>query len=218
MTQPATAPLDIVVLISGNGSNLQAMIDAIATGALKNARIRAVLSNRPDAFGLERAASAGIPAEVIDHRQFDSREAFDAQMQKTIDRYKPGLVVLAGFMRILSSDFVRHYAGRMINIHPSLLPAFTGLNTHQRALDAGVTEHGVSVHFVTEELDGGPVIARARVAIHPDDDALQLARRVQQEEHHLYPATIALIAEGRITTDNTDIYLDGAKLTSPPLT
>lgn len=209
-----TAPFTLVVLISGNGSNLQALIDAIAAGTLP-AVIGAVISNRSDAYGLERARRAGIATRVIDHRAYADRSAFDAALQQAIDDHHPDLVVLAGFMRILTPALVNHYATRMVNIHPSLLPAFTGLDTHQRALDAGVAEHGVSVHYVTDELDGGPVIARARVPVLADDDARTLAQRVQQQEHRLYPRTVALIAEGRLRTDNRDIFLDEKRLTEP---
>ena len=151
--------LPIVVLITGNGSNLQAIIDASQQGL--PVKIEAVISNRADAHGLARAAHAGIPAVVLDHTQFTSREAYDEALQQKIDSFQPQLVVLAGFMRILTNNFVRHYEGRLINIHPSLLPKFRGLNTHQRALDAGEQEHGATVHFVTPELDGGPAVLQA---------------------------------------------------------
>ena len=160
MNERKTLPL--VVLISGSGSNLQAIIDAVHRGELP-AEIRAVISNRPEAFGLERARRAGIPTTVIDHRRFADRESFDAALQAAIDGYHPALVVLAGFMRILTPAFVRHYLGRMLNVHPSLLPAFRGLDTHRRALAAGASEHGLSIHFVTDELDGGPVIVQQKI-------------------------------------------------------
>ncbi|MBI5451657.1 MAG: phosphoribosylglycinamide formyltransferase [Gammaproteobacteria bacterium] len=215
MNQRST-PLSLVVLISGNGSNLQAIIDAIAHGELP-AHIRAVISNRRDAYGLQRAQQAGIPAVTVEHQQYrGDRQGFDQALMRHIDHYQPDLVVLAGFMRILTPDFVRHYRHRLLNIHPSLLPAYTGLNTHQQALDAGATAHGASVHYVTEELDGGPVISQARVAIHTNDTATTLAQRVQHQEHSLYPQTLALIAKGRITIDNHDhIFIDGNRLEQP---
>ena len=208
------APLPIVVLISGNGSNLQAIIDAIHRGELP-ATIRAVISNRPQAFGLERARRAGIPTLVIDHREFADRDGFDAALQTAIDNHHPALVVLAGFMRILTPEFVRHYHGRMINVHPSLLPAFRGLDTHRRALAAGVTEHGLSIHFVTDELDGGPVIIRKKVPIMAGDDVGSLAARVQDAEHRLYPRVIAWFAAGRLRLHDHQIEFDGTPRTAP---
>ena len=203
-----TPPLPIVVLISGSGSNLQAMIDAIDAGELP-AEIRAVISNEPGVRGLERAREAGIPAEVIDHRDYDSRAAFDQALMARIDHYRPQLVVLAGFMRILTEDFVNHYAGRMLNIHPSLLPRYQGLNTHQRVLDAGDEIHGVSVHFVTPELDGGPVILQAEVPVHVGDDAEALAERIHRQEHIIYPLVIRWFAEGRLRLAGDSVLLDG---------
>jgi phosphoribosylglycinamide formyltransferase 1 len=210
----AAAPLPIVVLISGNGSNLQAIIDAVNRRELP-AKIRAVISNRPQAFGLERARRAGIPAVVVDHCRFADREAFDAALQTVIDGYQPALVVLAGFMRILTPIFVRHYHGRMLNVHPSLLPAFRGLDTHRRALAAGVTEHGLSIHFVTDELDGGPVIIRKKVPILPGDNADTLAARVQDAEHRLYPRVIGWFAAGRLQLHDHRIVFDGTPLAAP---
>ena len=209
----AKARMPVVVLVSGGGTNLQSIIDGAASGL--PIEIRAVISNRPEAFGLERARRAGIPAEGLDHREFASREAFDQALMARIDRYAPGLVVLAGFMRILTSDFVRHYAGRMLNIHPSLLPAFRGLDTHRRALDAGAAEHGASVHFVSDELDGGPVIIQARVPVAPDDTPERLAARVLEREHVIYPTAIRWFAEGRLRLDGNHALLDGAPLTRP---
>ncbi len=203
-----TPPLPIVVLISGSGSNLQAMIDAIDAGELP-AEIRAVISNEPGVRGLERARKAGIPAEVIDHRDYDSRAAFDQALMARIDHYRPQLVVLAGFMRILTEEFVNHYAGRMLNIHPSLLPRYQGLNTHQRVLDAGDEIHGVSVHFVTPELDGGPVILQAEVPVHAGDDAEALAERIHRQEHIIYPLVIRWFAEGRLRLAGDSVLLDG---------
>lgn len=208
------SPLPVVVLISGNGSNLQAMIDGMQAGTLP-IEIRAVISNRPGVYGLERAQQAAISAVVVDHKAYPDRRAFDEALQKRIDEFSPGLVVLAGFMRILTPEFVRHYAGRMLNIHPSLLPEFTGLNTHQRVLDAGRGEHGVSVHFVTADLDGGPVVARSKVDVTSDDDAQSLAHKVQSKEHRLYPAVVAMYAEGRLTADGSVVSLDGIPLTKP---
>lgn len=207
-------PLPIVVLISGNGSNLQAILDAIKRGDL-HADIRAVISNRLDAYGLERARRAGIPTEVIDHTAFPDRAGFDAALRNAIDRHDPRLVVLAGFMRILTPGLVRHYHGRMLNIHPSLLPAFRGLDTHRRALAAGATEHGVSIHFVTDELDGGPIIIQQKIPIHPGDNAATLAARVQQAEHILYPRTIQWFAEGRLSLRDHHAMFDGRPLKTP---
>ena len=212
MTTAATR-LPVVVLISGSGTNLQALIDSAAGGAAY--RIRGVISNRPGVRGLERAAAAGIPTRVVDHRLFPDRERFDAALAEAIDALDPGLVVLAGFMRILTSGFVRHYTGRMINIHPSLLPAFQGLNTHRRALEAGVREHGASVHYVTDELDGGPVIAQTRVAVLPGDDEATLAARVLAREHRLLPQVVSWIAEGRLRLRDDLVFFDGAALARP---
>ena len=217
MTSPnktAETRLPIVILISGSGSNLQAIIDAIDSGKL-SAEIRAVISNRADAYGLERARRHGIATTVIAHQDYPDREQFDVALQQAIDHYQPQLVVLAGFMRILSKAFVDHYQGRMLNIHPSLLPAYTGLNTHQRVIDAGETEHGVSVHFVTNELDGGPVISQARVPVRAGDNANDLAQRVKQQEHHLYPQTLEWFCQGRIRQHNHQVIYDGQPLGKP---
>lgn len=214
MMTAARHPLPIVVLISGGGSNLQAIIDAVAAGNLP-VEIRAVISNRPGVKGLERARAAGIPAEVLDHTAYATREAFDAALQARIDHYQPQLVVLAGFMRLLTDDFVNHYQGRMLNIHPSLLPEFKGLNTHQRAIEADVAEHGASVHFVTAELDGGPVIVQAAVPVQADDEAERLAARVLQQEHRIYPAAIRWFAEGRLQLKDNQVWLDGKALSQP---
>ena len=200
-------PLPVVVLISGNGSNLQALIDRFDDSDAP-AKICAVISNRPGAYGLERAQRAGIPAHVVDHQRYDDRPGFEQALQAVIDDYNPGLVVLAGFMRILTASFVNRYRGRMVNIHPSLLPHLQGLNTHQRALDSGLAQHGASVHFVTPELDGGPVIMRAQVTITPDDDAQTLAARVLQEEHRIYPEVVRLFAEGRVRLDDNQALVD----------
>ena len=201
-------PIGLVVLISGNGSNLQAIIDAIDAGEI-TARIRAVISNNPDAYGLERARRAGIPVEVVDHRDFPDRESYDRALQAVIDRYRPDLVVLAGFMRILTPAFVEHYAGRMLNIHPSLLPRYQGLDTHRRVLEAGDSVHGVSVHFVTPELDSGPIVLQAEVPVEPGDTEADLARKVHAEEHVIYPRVIRWFAEGRLKLDGDRVLLDG---------
>ena len=184
---PAPLP-KILVLVSGSGTNLQALIDASRERDFPG-QITAVGSNRPGAFALERATQANIETFVVDHKGFDSREEFDAALMAEIRRHNPDLIVLAGFMRILTTDFVRAFRGRMLNIHPSLLPKYTGLNTHQRAIEAGDDIHGVSVHFVTEELDGGPVIAQAEVQVAPDDTPESLAEKVQEKEHILYPVS-----------------------------
>jgi phosphoribosylglycinamide formyltransferase-1 len=198
----------IVVLISGRGSNLQSIIDKALDGSLP-VEVRAVISNEPDAFGLDRARRAGIATRVLNHRDFKSREDFDDALMALVDGFEPGLVVLAGFMRILTPGFVTHYAGRLMNIHPSLLPLFPGLDTHQRAIDAGVKEHGVSVHFVTPSLDGGPIIIQARVPVRKDDDAETLAARVLEQEHVVYPKAIGWFAEGRLSIDGDRVRLDG---------
>lgn len=206
-------PLRVVVLISGSGSNLQALIDGQQSGALP-IEIVAVISNRPDVFGLERARQAGISARLLDHKGFANREPFDQALMALIDEYQPGLVVLAGFMRILTPAFTAHYLGRMLNIHPSLLPAYQGLHTHQRVLDAGERYHGVTVHFVTAELDGGPPVVQARLSIRPDDDASSLAKRIQTQEHHIYPLAVGWFAQGRLQMRDGRALLDGEPL--PP--
>jgi len=213
-TTKRTTPLPIVVLISGQGSNLQAIMDAIAAGEVA-AEIRAVISNRVDAYGLERARRAGIPTAVLDHRDYPDRAAYDAALQASIDRYRPELVVLAGFMRILSPAFVAHYAGRLLNIHPSLLPDFTGLDTHRRVLAAGVKEHGASIHFVTAELDSGPVIIQGRVPVTAEDDAESLAAKVHAIEHRLYPLVVRWFAEGRLRMAGDRVIFDGRPLDRP---
>lgn len=198
-------PLPIVVLISGRGSNLQAIVDA----ADPLVEIKAVISNRPDAIGLAYAQTAMITTEIVDHKQFIEREAFDKALQRCIDHYEPELVVLAGFMRILTAPFVAHYRGRLLNIHPSLLPKFKGLHTHARALAEGVKEHGASVHFVTEALDSGPVILQAKVPVFPTDTVDTLAERVLKEEHRIYPQVLHWFAEGRLQLQGDDVFLDG---------
>ncbi|MFI8481518.1 phosphoribosylglycinamide formyltransferase [Pseudomonas sp. NPDC078700] len=205
-------PCNVVVLLSGSGSNLQALIDSLDSSS--SARICAVISNRADAYGLERAKVAGIATEVLDHRQYESRESFDKALMENIDAHAPDLVVLAGFMRILSADFVRHYAGRLLNIHPSLLPKYKGLQTHQRALDAKDSEHGCSVHFVTEELDGGPLVVQAVVPVNADDSAASLAERVHQLEHQIYPLAVHWFADQRLHLSSQGAMLDGKPLAS----
>jgi len=199
---------NVVVLLSGTGSNLQALIDSTRTGD-SPVRIAAVISNRSDAYGLQRARDAGIDTRSLDHKAFDGREAFDSALIELIDAFKPQLVVLAGFMRILSADFVRHYEGRLLNIHPSLLPKYKGMHTHQRALDAGDSEHGCSVHFVTEELDGGPLVVQAVVPVESDDSAQTLAQRVHTQEHRIYPLAVRWFAEGRLILGKQGALLDG---------
>ena len=207
------SPLPVVVLISGSGSNLGALIEAQAQWPY---RIAAVISNQAAAFGLERARNAGIPAEVLSHRGFPDRAAYDEALARVIDRHAPGLVVLAGFMRILTPGFVAHYASRLLNIHPSLLPRFRGLHTHARALEAGESAHGASVHFVTAELDGGPVIMQARVPILPGDSPDTLAARVLTQEHRIYPRVVGWFAQGRLRLgEDGRVRLDGAVLDAP---
>jgi phosphoribosylglycinamide formyltransferase-1 len=214
MANAATPRLPVVVLISGRGSNLQSIMDAVERGDLP-VDIRAVISNRPEAGGLQRAALAGIRTLVIDHACYGSREAFDRALMTTIDTFDPGLVILAGFMRILTPAFVQHYYGRMLNIHPSLLPDFPGLNTHARALEAGHSRHGASVHFVTEETDGGPVVAQVCVPVLGDDDVETLAARVLAGEHRLYPLVIGWFAAGRISLHDGQLLFDGKPLAAP---
>lgn len=213
MPASPSSPCRVVVLISGSGSNLQALIDGQQAGSLP-IEIVAVISNKPDVFGLERAQQAGIPQQVINHKDFDDREAFDQQLAISINEHQPDLVVLAGFMRILTAAFTRSFQGRMLNIHPSLLPKYQGLHTHQRALDAGDDCHGVSVHFVTEELDGGPTVIQAIVPIHHGDDANTLAQRVQQQEHIIYPLAVEWFANQRLTLDGNHVLLDNETLSS----
>ena len=197
--------LSVVVLISGNGSNLQALLDFSSAG---NYRISGVVSNKPDAYGLQRAEQSNIPTTVVEHGRYANRDLFDKALSGAIDAYEPGLIVLAGFMRILSANFIERYNGKILNIHPSLLPNYPGTNTHQRVLDAGEKLHGVSVHFVTKELDGGPVIAQKSIAIESIDDAETLALRIQDKEHLLYPAVVSWFAHGRLQLEANDAFLD----------
>ncbi|GAA0786743.1 phosphoribosylglycinamide formyltransferase [Marinobacterium sediminicola] len=205
------SPKRIVVLISGSGSNLQAILDQTLDGQI-NGKIAAVISNRPDAFGLTRAEQAGVVARLLDHKAFADRESFDAALIELIDSYQPDLVVLAGFMRILTPELVRHYHGRLFNIHPSLLPKYKGLHTHQRALEAGDAEHGCTVHFVTEELDGGPLIVQAKTDILTGDDEQSLQQRVHQLEHQIYPLAVQWFCEERLSLSGDGVMLDGELL------
>lgn len=191
----------ITVLISGRGSNLAALIDAVNTGTIDGA-ITQVISNRPDAAGLAYAERNGIAATVVDHRAYASRAAFDAALAEAIDRSEPNLIVFAGFMRILGADFVKRYAGRMLNIHPSLLPVYPGTDTHRRALNDRALRHGCTVHFVTPDVDGGPIVAQAEVPVMPDDDAQSLAARVLEEEHRLLPQVVGWFCTGRIVLED----------------
>lgn len=209
----AVQKLPLVVLISGSGSNLQAIIDEAANGL--PVEIRAVISNKANAYGLERAKRANITTRVIDHKAYADRESYDQALGDLIDSYLPKLVVLAGFMRILTPALVARFHGRMLNIHPSLLPAYRGLHTHQRALEAGDKIHGASVHFVTEELDGGPVVLQAEVPILADDDEETLAARVLTREHVIYPTVIRWIAEGRLEVADNRVVMDGKPLQQP---
>ncbi|SMF03080.1 formyltetrahydrofolate-dependent phosphoribosylglycinamide formyltransferase [Alteromonadaceae bacterium Bs31] len=200
-----------VVLISGSGSNLQAIIDAQQAGEIPIS-IKAVISNKDGVKGLARAQAHNITTEVLSHKGFESRDAFDSALKDCIDKYQAELVVLAGFMRILTPGFTTHYLGRMLNIHPSLLPKYQGLHTHQRAIDAGDTEHGVTVHFVTAELDGGPAVIQAKVPIQQGDTAERLAERVLREEHRIYPLAIGWFARGRLKMIEGKACLDGEEI------
>ncbi|MDV2902987.1 phosphoribosylglycinamide formyltransferase [Phytobacter diazotrophicus] len=202
---------NIVVLISGNGSNLQAIIDACKQKKI-NGTIRAVFSNKADAFGLERAREANIPAHALLASQFASREAFDRELMQEIDAYAPDIVVLAGYMRILSPDFVAHYAGRLINIHPSLLPKYPGLHTHRQVLENGDDVHGTTVHFVTDELDGGPVILQSQVPVFEGDTEEDVTARVQTQEHAIYPLVVSWFVDGRLAMQENKAWLDGVCL------
>jgi len=202
---------NIVILISGRGSNMEAIMRAMESEGWP-ARIAAVISNKPEAKGLEYAQARGIPTAVVANKEYASRAEFDVALQATIDRFAPDLVVLAGFMRILTAPFVEHYAGRMLNIHPSLLPLYPGLGTHQQAIDAGDKEHGATVHFVTAELDHGPIVAQARIPVLPDDTEDTLSARLLVEEHKLYPYAVRLFVEDRLSIEeNGDVRIkDGA--------
>ena len=194
----------VVILISGRGSNMQAIVEAGIP-----VRIAAVISNRPDAAGLEWASRHGIATQIVDHRGFPSREAFDAALADAIEAHRPDLVVLAGFMRILGEASVSRFAGRMLNIHPSLLPSFPGLHTHRRAIEEGVKVHGSTVHFVTPALDHGPIVIQAAVPVLPGDDEDSLAARVLRAEHRIYPQAVRWVAEGRLVIENGVVRVTG---------
>ena len=202
----------VVVLISGNGSNLQALIEQSTSD---NYKIVGVISNKANAYGLKRAEQNHFPSTVLDHREYESRDLFDQALAEAIDSFSPSLIVLAGFMRILGTQFVERYQGRILNIHPSLLPDYPGINTHQRVLDAGEKRHGVSVHFVTGKLDGGPVIAQVPIDIESTDTADTLANKIHKKEHIIYPAVVSWFVDGRLSMDANDIaYLDGEALSA----
>lgn len=209
MTPRQNSLARITVLISGRGSNLAALIDAADAGAFDGA-VTQVISNRPDAPGLAFAAQHGIAATIVDHRAFASRAAFEAALADAIDRSKPDLVVLAGFMRILGAAFVQRYAGRMLNIHPSLLPAYPGVDTHRRALADGATRHGCTVHFVTPDVDGGPILAQAEVPVLPGDDPASLAARVLDAEHRLLPQVVGWFCAGRVALEDGRVRIDAS--------
>ncbi len=204
----------VTVLISGNGSNLQTLIDQQARGELP-IRLQAVISNRDDAHGLQRATDARIPSLALSHKQYGSRDEYDAALAQAIDSHGTDLLVLAGFMRILTPDFVLRYQGRMLNIHPSLLPAYRGLHTHRRVLEQGDSQHGCSVHFVTPDLDAGPIVLQARVPVGQQDTEETLAARVQAEEHRIYPLAVRWFAQGRLALRNGAVHLDGSPLPAP---
>jgi phosphoribosylglycinamide formyltransferase-1 len=215
-SQQRSNKLPLVALISGRGSNLQAVIDAAASGELA-VEIRAVISNRADAGGLERATRAGIQTAVLNHKDYDDRESYDAELTALIESFEPKLVILAGFMRILTAPLVEHFHGRLMNIHPSLLPKYRGLHTHERALEAGDKQHGASVHFVTPDLDAGPLVVQAEVPITENDTADELAARVLKQEHVIYPMAISWFADGRLRMDNGHIWLNNERLVEPVL-
>lgn len=199
------------VLVSGNGSNLQALMDACTAGRIQGELV-GVLSNRPDAFALERAKAAGIATQVLSNQTFSDRDSYDAALIQALETWQPDLLVMAGFMRILTPAFVQHFAGRMLNIHPSLLPKYQGVKTHARAIAAGDTVHGATVHFVTEELDGGPIVLQARVPIFPEDDESSLAERVLSQEHQLYPLVVNWFCQQRLRMQDGQAWLDGQPL------
>jgi len=203
----------IVVLISGSGSNLQALLNHFSEQPEKS-RISAVISNKADAYGIERAVRAGVPVHVLPHNDYADRASFDQALAGQIDKYAPDLVILAGFMRILTPEFTDRYLGRLLNIHPSLLPKYKGLDTHQRVLEAGDAEHGCSVHFVTSELDGGPVIVQARIAVTPDDTVNSLANKVHLLEHQIYPLAAQWFVDDRLQLEHNAVLLDGQPLTA----
>lgn len=202
------------ILISGSGSNLQSFIDRAAAGNI-DLDLAVVFSNKPDAYGLTRASKAGIATTCIEHGQYADREAFDRAVAGKLDEWHPDLLILAGFMRILSPWFVAHYEGRILNIHPALLPAYPGLDTHRRVLDAGETWHGSTVHFVTEELDGGPRVLQGKIAVDPQETADELCARVQAVEHQIYPEAANWFGQGRLEFKQGSTWLDGRPLTGP---
>jgi len=206
--------LKAAILVSGSGSNLQSFIDQVADNRV-DLEIAVVMANRRDAYGLTRAKNSGIETACIEHGEFADREAFDRAVAKELDRFEPALIILAGFMRILSPWFVRHFHGKILNIHPALLPLYPGLHTHDRVLDTGDSHHGSTVHFVTEELDGGPRIMAGRIAVRTDDTADTLMSRVQAVEHQIYPQAAQLFAEGRVTYRDGNAWLDGKIMTDP---
>lgn len=204
----------IVVLVSGDGSNLQALIDSCHTGRIR-AQIVGVISNEPNAYALERARLANIPTQVVDHRGYADRANFEVEVTRMIQEWKAELILLAGFMRVLTPAFVNRYSGQMINIHPSLLPAYRGLHTHARVLETGDRMHGCSIHFVTSDLDAGAVIIQAVTNVLPTDDLPTLTQKVRALEHHLYPLVVSWIAVGRIAMLGNKVYLDGQELQNP---
>jgi phosphoribosylglycinamide formyltransferase 1 len=214
MSAGSRAPLQLAILISGRGSNMAAIARACLAGHL-NARVRVVISDRPGVAGLEIARDLGIEALTVPWQGADTKEIFERKLIETLDAYHPDLVVLAGFMRILSPQFAARYLGRMLNIHPSLLPKYKGLHTHRRALEAADAEHGASVHFVTAELDGGPIVLQSRVPVRPEDTEADLSARVQATEHIIYPRVIGMLADGRLAWDEGRVRLDGKLLDAP---
>ena len=210
--EPAT--LKVVVLISGSGSNLQAILDAASAGEI-NACVTTVISDQADAYGLTRARAAGVPVQCLPGQDFPDRDAYDAALAELLETLSPDLVVLAGFMRILTADLVNAWQGRMLNIHPSLLPDYRGLHTHRRVLNAGEKFHGTTVHFVTEELDGGPIVTQSRLRIGDDVDEDRLVQRVLAMEHKMYPMVIGWIADGRLQLQDGQVELDGKVLEEP---
>ncbi len=207
-------PCKTAILISGSGTNLQAFIDAVGCGDL-GLDLAVVFSNNPDAYGIERAARAGIPTTCVQHSDFPDRESFDNAVIAELDPFEPDLLILAGFMRILSPTFVQHYAGKILNIHPALLPLYPGLNTHQRVLDAGDQWHGSTVHFVTEELDGGPRILQGRLAVLPGETAEELATRVQAIEHRIYPEAAGWVGSGKVELRGGQTWVDNKQTEKP---
>ena len=214
MSPGSAAPLSIAILISGRGSNMVAIAEAVRDGRLP-VTVAAVVSDQPQAAGLDRARELGLTSEIVVRLPGQSREDYDWKLAETLRRHGAGLVVLAGFMRILGPTFVREYAGRLVNIHPSLLPAYRGLHTHQRVLADGQREHGCSVHFVTDELDGGLLILQAKVAVSPGDSVETLSARVQAQEHRIYPMVIEWYASGRLQWRDNQAWLDGKPLLTP---